>query len=134
MDNWFYNVFINVPEERSGIKHQCIWRSILSNRPLVLVLYFKSCGYVFSILVVDITYLINLLGLLIPSPIWFIFKLFFYLFSNSHAQRDITSIIFIASHILWDYVMNVQCQKYVLAGISQRTAFIAIPKKSYLLS
>ena len=37
------------------------------------ILYLKRCGYVFSILVVDKTYVINLLGLLIPSWIWFIY-------------------------------------------------------------
>ena len=31
------------------------------------------------------------------------------------------------------FYVNVQCQKYVLADISQRTVFIAIAKKSYLL-
>ena len=37
------------------------------------ILYLKHCGYVFSILVVDKTYVINLLGLLIPSWIRFIY-------------------------------------------------------------
>ena len=37
------------------------------------ILYLKRCGYVFSILVVDKTYVINLLGLLIPSWIRFIY-------------------------------------------------------------
>ena len=38
------------------------------------ILYLKHCGYVFSILVVDKTYVINLLGLLIPSWIRFIYN------------------------------------------------------------
>ena len=37
------------------------------------ILYLKRCGYVFTILVTDITYVINLVGLLILSRIWFIY-------------------------------------------------------------
>ena len=37
------------------------------------ILYLKRCGYVFGILVVDKTYVIDLLGLLIPSWIQFIY-------------------------------------------------------------
>ena len=37
------------------------------------ILYLKRCGYVFSILIVDKTYVINLHGLLIPSWIRFIY-------------------------------------------------------------
>ena len=74
MDNWFYNVFINVPEERSVIKHQCIQHSIYWIVHLKKnILYLKRFAYIFRILVADITYVINLLGLLIPSRIWFIY-------------------------------------------------------------
>ena len=43
------------------------------------VLYLKRCGYVFSILVVNKTYVINLLGLLLPSWIWFMY-LYIYIY------------------------------------------------------
>ena len=36
------------------------------------VLYLTYCGYAFRILVVNKTYIANLLGLLIPSRVWFI--------------------------------------------------------------
>ena len=64
----FKTLFINVPEERSVIKHQCIRHSILLNCHLKKnILYLKRWGYVFSTSVVDETYVINLLGLLILS-------------------------------------------------------------------
>ena len=46
------------------------------------ILYLKRCGYVFIILVADKTYIINLLGLLIPSWIRFYIYIYIHVIQN----------------------------------------------------
>ena len=50
------------------------------------MLYLKRCEYVFRILVVNETYVINVLGLLIPSQIWIIYV---YIYIYIHLEREI---------------------------------------------
>ena len=65
------------------------------------ILYLKCCGYVFSILVVDKTYLINLLGLLIPSWFRFIFIYIIYIYIYIYIYIFVYIYIYICIYILW---------------------------------
>ena len=61
------------------------------------ILYLKRCGYVFGILVVDKTYVIDLLGLLIPSWIQFIY-IYIYVYITQkflNAYRDLVTHIYL---------------------------------------
>ena len=54
----------------------------------------------------------------------------YYLFSNSHAQRNIFSIIYIAYRILWVFVMQYHSRekwKSILVGSMDRVLFAAEP-------
>ena len=68
------------------------------------ILYLKRCGYVFSILVVDKTYVINLLGLLIPSWIPFLYIVHAY-------WHSVESNLLISS--LWSWLKYYLRQIYI---------------------
>ena len=55
------------------------------------ILYLKRCGYVFSILVVDKTYVINLLG----------FNLYIYIYIYIYIHIYIHTHIYIYIYIIW---------------------------------
>ena len=87
------------------------------------ILYLKCCGYVFSILVVDKTYLINLLGLLIPSWFRFIFiyiiyiyiyiYIYVYIYYESYFQQvkllRVDSCTYLHGEIFWSACIYFSC-------------------------